>query len=517
MKNSSNRYFYFLSFLEGGSVMACELFSAKLLAPYFGTSLYIWAAVLGLTLGGLTVGYFIGGKLSKTYNQNPKLLYVILILAGVLLALMPFISKFIMDIMSDSSLSVGAIVSLLVYMVPPLSLMGMVSPVIINLVTREASSSGNNAGNVYAISTLGGILFTFIMGFYVIPNFGIKLPSVIVGFLLAIFPLISLILKRESKVLILVTPLLLLSLLSLKSEKEYNDEYQVLYESEGILGQVKVVDHPAYLFTSDNRPGRALIVNNTLQSFASLNENLDYSIWTWSHYYPAAASIFPKGTKVLLLGLGGGTLIKQLQRLDFDVDVVEIDKRIGEVCKTYFGIDPNQEIIIDDARHYIRTSSKTYDIIIYDTFLGESVPEHLLTIEGITDAQRILKPGGMIMSNFYGFIHDEIGYAARSVLKTFEAAKMETNLLATPGEENSRNLIFLASADQLPFETVNYQEGRSDTIKDITPFFLDKELIDLDDAEILEDNKPKLSKLYAKAAMSWKNSYNQYYKTQFSK
>ena len=497
--------------------MACELFSAKLLAPYFGTSLYIWAAVLGLTLGGLTIGYFVGGKLSKKYNQSPKLLYIILVLAGAMLALMPFSSQLIMDLMSHSSLSVGAIVSLLVYMVPPLSLMGMVSPVIINLVTQEASSSGNNAGNVYAISTLGGILFTFLMGFYVIPNYGIKLPSLIVGLMLAILPLISLLYNKDVKVLLVAIPLFLISALSFTSVSEFNDEYQILYESEGILGQVKVVDHPSYLFTANNRPGRALIVNNTLQSFASLNENLDYSIWTWSHYYPAAASIFPKKSKVLLLGLGGGTLLKQLNRLDFDVDVVEIDKRIGDVCKQYFGINSDQEIIIDDARHYIRTTDKTYDIIIYDTFLGESVPEHLLTIEGLADAQSILNTGGLIMSNFYGFIQGEFGYAARSVFKTFESANMHTNILATPGEENSRNLIFLASAQQLQFSDLQFQEGTSDSILDITPFFINKEDIDLEDAEILEDNKPKLSKLYAKAAMSWKNSYNQYYKTHFSK
>lgn len=515
--NPKARYFYFLSFLEGGAVMACELFSAKLLAPYFGTSLYIWAAVLGLTLGGLTIGYFIGGKLSKAYYQKPALLYTILVLAGALLAIMPITSKWVMNALSDYPLSLGAILSLLIYMVPPLSLMGMVSPVIINLVTKEASGSGNSAGNVYAISTLGGILFTFLMGFYVIPNFGIKIPSLVTGSLLAFFPLISLLAKGRFKILLFAVPVFLLSSLSFRSSTEYNDEYQVLYESEGILGQIKVVDHPAYDFTSNNSPGRALIVNNTLQSFASLNDNLDYSIWEWSNYYPAAASIYPAGSKVLLLGLGGGTLIKQLDRLGFDVDVVEIDKRVGEVCKQYFAVDSDLDIIIDDARHYIRTTDKTYDIIIYDTFLGESVPEHLLTKEGITDAQRILNSEGMIMSNFYGFISGKVGYAARSVLKTYEAAQMSTEILATPGAEDSRNLIFLASRKQLDFSNTSYQEGRSDTISNISRFFIDKNSIDINDAEILEDNKPKLSKLYAEAAMSWKASYNDYYKKYFKR
>ena len=61
---SSRQYLYLLSFLEGGSVMVCELVGAKMLAPVFGTSLYVWAAVLGITLGGLMSGYFFGGILS---------------------------------------------------------------------------------------------------------------------------------------------------------------------------------------------------------------------------------------------------------------------------------------------------------------------------------------------------------------------------------------------------------------------------------------------------------------------
>ena len=506
-----------MSFLEGGAVMACELFAAKLLAPYFGTSLYIWAAVLGLTLGGLTVGYFVGGKLSKKYNDKPELLYTILVLAGMMLALMPFSSQLIMNVMRNASLSVGAIVSLLVYMVPPLSFMGMVSPVIINLVTKEADSSGNNAGNVYAISTLGGILFTFLMGFIIIPNYGIKIPSLVIGSLLSLFPLISLLKRRKPQILLFFLPAIFFGFKSLSVESRYNDEYQILYESEGILGQIKVVDHPAYLFSKDNRPGRALIVNNTLQSFASLNENMEHSIWNWSQYYPAAASIYPPNSNVLLLGLGGGTLYKQLTRLGFNVDVVEIDKRVGEVCKQYFATDPELEVIIDDARHYIRTTEKKYDIIIYDTFLGESVPEHLLTIEGIRDALEILDPQGMIMSNFYGFISGEKGLAAKSVFKTFLAADLKTKILATPGEEDSRNLIFLASMQELGFQDVIYQEGKSDTLKNLESSILTKADLDLGDAELLTDNKPKLSKLYAKAAMSWKTSYNDYYSKFFSK
>jgi len=495
--------------------MACELIGAKLMAPYFGTSLYVWASVLGLTLGGLTLGYFYGGKLSKRYNNNAKLLYYVLLLASFFLVIMPFTSILIMNQTIQLSLEMGAIISLILFMMPPLILMGMVSPIIINLLTEESDSAGYSAGTVYAISTLGGILYTFLMGFFIIPTFGLKIPAIVSGLILASIPAILLLKTKQKKMIILLLAIFLGSFASLYPKSEFNDEFNVLYQSDGILGQIKVVDHPSYEITDDARVGRALLVNNTLQTYMGVEDDFKYSIWNWSHYFPTAASIFPPKSKVLLLGLGGGTIVKQMNRLDYDVDVVEIDKRVGEVSIEYFNLDPSTKITIDDARHYIKTTKETYDIIIFDTFLSESVPEHLLTIEGFEDVKRILNKGGMVMSNFYGYIDGKEGKAARSVYKTFEKAGFYVDLLATPGQESSRNLIFLASMDEKDFSKTNYSEPNYERIENLYDFFIEKRFIDLTDAELLSDHKPKLTKLYTKAARDWKMNYNEYYRKHF--
>ncbi len=517
MIHSKKSYFLLLSFLEGGAVMACELIGAKLLAPYFGTSLYVWAAALALTLGGLTLGYFIGGRLSKKYSGNAGLLYRILILAGLLLVLMPYSSDAIMGLTINLSLEMGAICSLMIFMLPPLMFMGMVSPIIINLLTSEVNAAGNNAGNVYAISTLGGILMTFLMGFYIIPNFGLTYPAVITGMILALLPCISLLKTRNLKVVAPMVLLLLSSFLSLSSTNKFTDEYKVLYQSEGILGQVKVVDHPSYEITPDARMGRGLIVNNTLQTYVGVADDLKYSIWSWANYFPTAASIFPRGSKVLLLGLGGGTLVKQLDRLGFDTDVVEIDKRIAEVSYEYFNMDRSTNVVIDDARHYVKTTSKKYDIVIFDTFLSEAVPEHLITVEGFADTKKIMNPGGMIMINFYGFMEGEKGAAARSVYKTLQHSGYKIEVLATPGADQNRNLIFLASEQEKDFTKASYKEPNFKKIANLYDHFIDARLINTADARILSDRKPQLAKLYTKAAKEWKKSYNAYYQKHFMK
>ncbi len=514
---SFRSYLYLLSFLEGASVMICELIGAKMLAPFFGTSLYIWAAALALTLGGLMTGYFFGGILSRKYPNEPRLLYWILEIAGFALVLMPFTSSWIMNATINLSLQAGAIISLIIFMFPPLVFMGMVSPVIINLLTSDATQAGNSAGNVYAISTLGGIIFTFLMGFYIIPEFGISNPAIISGIILAILPTISLFKMKQRVAALLLLVFMTLGAWKISSKEQYPPDYNVIYQSEGILGQLKVVDHPSYGYTDDNRMGRGLIVNNTLQTFVGLDNDRQYSIWSWAHYFPTAASIFPQGSKVLVLGLGGGTLVKQFTRMGFDIDVVEIDKRVWDVSVEYFNVDPDINIIIDDARHYVKTCGKTYDIIVFDTFLSESVPEHLLTLEGFEDTRKILNPEGMVMINFYGFVEGKTGKAARAVLKTLKKSDFITEVLATPGTEDTRNLIFIASDKEQDFSLIDYEEPNFDRITDLYAYFLNQNTIDLSDVEALTDSRPMLSKLYARASMRWKRSYNDYYNSYFFK
>ncbi|NNK86652.1 MAG: fused MFS/spermidine synthase [Flavobacteriaceae bacterium] len=515
MITSKKNYLYLLSFLEGGAVMACELIGAKLLAPFFGTSLYVWASALALTLGGLTLGYFIGGRLSKKFSGSTSLLYWVMISAGILLVLMPYTSDLMMNATINLSLEAGAIFSLMIFMLPPLMFMGMVSPIIINLLTSKAKTAGNNAGNVYAISTLGGILMTFLMGFYIIPNFGLSLPAVITGVLLSLLPIISLMNSKNVKVTVPIILLSLSSFISLAPNDNFNEEYNVLYQSEGILGQVKVVDHPSYEITPDARMGRGLIVNNTLQTYVGVADDLQYSIWSWANYFPTAASIFPEKSKVLLLGLGGGTLVKQLDRLGYETDVVEIDQRIADVSYEYFNMDRSTNVVIDDARHYVKTTSKKYDIVIFDTFLSEAVPEHLITVEGFEDTKKIMNPGGMIMINFYGFIKGRKGIAARSVLRTLEHSGYKVEILATPGEAQNRNLIFIASEDYKDFSSVNYDEPNFDKIEDLYDYFIDLKFINTEDAKILTDRKPQLAKLYTEASKEWKKGYNAYYRKHF--
>lgn len=508
----NRKYLFLLSFLEGGAVMACELIGAKMLAPFFGTSLYVWASALGLTLGGLMTGYFTGGLLSKKYQNQPSLLYWIMIAAGFFTALMPYTSEWIMQSTLGWPLQWGAVFSLLIFMFPPLVFMGMVSPVIINLLNTEVKGAGSSAGTVYAVSTLGGILTTFMFGFYIIPQMGINYPAVITGLALSILPILSLLRLRVFAASAAFLPFVA-GLLGMqwKIDAGHSEELsKTLYHSEGVLGQVKVADLP--LAAGDRTiPARALIVNNTLQTVMSL-EDPDYDFWQYTKYIPIFASSYPRGSKMLLLGMGGGTLVNRLHEAGMKLDVVEIDGRMTRLAVDFFGMPASQEVIVDDARHFLKTSRDQYPVIIYDTFISESAPEHILTLEGLEDAKKRLTEDGVLLINFYGYLEGNRGAVTRCVYKTLQEAGFHVDLFTTPGSEQERNLLLIGSLQEKDWRSMPL---RGALPGDISDYFIPAHFVDTANAKTLTDKAPQLE-MYARASADWRKLYNESYTRLFS-
>jgi spermidine synthase len=504
MKSTNRPYLYLLSFLEGGCVMACELIGAKMLAPYFGTSLYVWAAALGITLGGLMSGYFLGGIVSRHMADNLKALYLVLIAAAAFLFLMPFTSDWVMEAALGLGLQSGALLSLFIFMFPPLVFMGMVSPLIINLLTREVKGAGNSAGNVYAISTLGGILVTFLLGFYVIPEFGISRPAIISGFVLGVLPAISLL--RHNKNLTGLAALIFMAALGIARppHPEAAWEYKTLYYSEGIMGQLKVID---FHMPETGREIRSMVVNNTLQTMMDVSDP-EYDYWPYTRLIPYFAAVYPAGSRTLLLGMGGGTLVRRLDSLQFEQDIVEIDKRIKDVAIEYFGLGEGYNIAIDDARHFVRIAETPYSIIIYDVFKGESAPEHVLTQEGLEEAKKVLVPDGLVLINFYGYLDGSLGLLTRSIAKTLQSSGFDFQLYATPGPPDQRNIVLAAWRQDSPSPLERETAPNRRPALSYEPIPMPHP--DMADALVLTDEKPQL-KLFASAAMQWRRLYNAYF------
>lgn len=182
-------FLFLVAFVEGGAVMAVEITGAKLVGPYYGSSLYVWSAVLALTLGGLATGYFLGGWVSR-YFPDRRALFAIIGISALLVAPMPWVAPWVMEATLGMDLRLGITLSALVYLFPPLVCFGMVSPLIIRLISTTKHRIGQAAGTVYAVSTLGGIIVTFAVVFYVIPDIGMRETLLMAAAALAFFPLL---------------------------------------------------------------------------------------------------------------------------------------------------------------------------------------------------------------------------------------------------------------------------------------------------------------------------------------
>src|SRR6266571_4925983 len=168
-----------LVFVAGAASLAVELSASRLLAPYFGTSLFVWANLIGLILLYLTVGYFLGGRIADRY-PSPRLLCTLTVVAALTIALIPFICQSILSLsitaiaqVSVSTFFSSLLGTLLLFAIP-VTLLGLVSPFAIRLTTKSIGVSGHISGSLYAISTVGSILGSFLPVFILIPQFGVR-------------------------------------------------------------------------------------------------------------------------------------------------------------------------------------------------------------------------------------------------------------------------------------------------------------------------------------------------------
>src|SRR5213082_4102128 len=168
-----------LVFISGMASLGVEFGAARLLAPYFGTSLYVWGVLIGLILIYLSAGYVIGGRLADRHPSD-TVLYQITAWAGLWIGVIPLVSYPILLASQQGfrELSIGLVggtlVAVMLLFAVPVILLGCVSPFAIRLLLKNVESGVNTAGRVYALSTAGSILGTFLPVFWFIPSFGTR-------------------------------------------------------------------------------------------------------------------------------------------------------------------------------------------------------------------------------------------------------------------------------------------------------------------------------------------------------
>ena len=398
----SRRLLLPLVFISGMSSLGVEFGASRLLAPYFGTSLYVWGVLIGLILIYLSAGYVIGGRLADRHPRD-EVLYQITAWAGLWIGLIPLVSYPILLASQQgfkdlsAGLVAGTLLAVVLLFAVPVVLLGCVSPFAIRLLLKDIETGGNTAGRVYALSTAGSILGTFLPVFWFIPSYGTRPTLVGFGLALVLISVAGLWPRRRLYATFAIA--VMLAWILLPSGIKPPEVGSLVYEKESAYNYIQVVQDGT----------KTELILNEGQAIHSIydTQNLltggpwDYMVIADS-FRPARATE-PRPKSVAILGLAGGTAARQYTAAFGDqvqVTGVEIDPAILDVARRYFHLDaPNVHPVVADARYWLDTQAGKYDVMALDAYQQPYIPFHLTTREFFSSVRDHLNPGGAVVVN----------------------------------------------------------------------------------------------------------------------
>ena len=390
--------------------LGVEFGASRLLAPYFGTSLYVWGVLIGLVLIYLSIGYVLGGRLADRH-PTPDLLFQLTAWAGLWIGLIPLIAYPILlqSQRGFAELSVGLVLGTLLAVVllfaVPVILLGCVSPFAIRLLLKDVKSGGNTAGAVYALSTAGSILGTFLPVFWMIPTLGTRPTLVVFSVALlalsvaGLWPRTLTELWPRRWVFAVFLVIVLVGSILLPHGIKPPEVGTLLYEKDSPYHYIQVVQEGSKTELVLNE-GQAI---HSIYDPTSLVTGGPWDYFMLGSYFRPAQAEEPRPSKVAILGLAGGTAARQMTAAfgtSVDITGVEIDPDILDVAHRYFHLDePNVHPVVQDARYWLATQGGRYDVIAMDAYRQPYIPFHLTTREFFQLASDHLAPGGAVVVN----------------------------------------------------------------------------------------------------------------------
>ncbi|HAF62327.1 MAG TPA: spermine synthase [Anaerolineaceae bacterium] len=402
------RRIFITVFFTGLVSLAIELSASRLLSNYFGSSNLIWACIIGSILIYMTIGSVLGGKRADR-SPHEESLYETVMWAAFSTGLIPSISKPLlrlasqaMDHLDVAPLVITFIVVLLLFSIPMI-LLSMASPFAIRLLVENTRESGNLAGKVYAVSTVGSFIGTFLPVLVLIPSLGTYRTFLVLSGILFLVSLGGFLKTKIGwkKVLVkyswMLVVVVLCAWVGLRGSDKIADG--LIYEKESQYNYIQVQQQSGY----------NMLRLNEGQGIHSIYhpDTLDYQA-TWRQVI--AAPFFnapPYQTTdvhaIAILGLAGGTSARQAASVfpNSHMDGFEIDETVIEVGEQYFGLNdiPNLTVYAQDARLGLRMLDTKYQLISIDAYRPPYIPAHLTTVEFFTEVYNHLSEDGVLVIN----------------------------------------------------------------------------------------------------------------------
>jgi MFS family permease len=470
-------------FASSLAVMVLELVASRLVAKYLGSSLFTWTGVIGIVLGGISLGNWLGGRMADRFP--PRRLAPLLLLAASLLSILVIVLDIVVGRMTWMLGSEGMTVAALartialiaVLFLLPSCAMGTISPVMAKYALEPGHGVGRTVGGIYAAGSLGSIGGTFLAGFLLIPALGLTTNIMLVGILLASLAVLMggpRLLSGAWAALLIALALTGAPQALARSVTEPPDgKRHVRYEKDSPYSYLRVTD-------TDVEAG----VERTLRLDALIHNRLDPArpstlLYEYERIFEAITRTRVEGLaraaapsdampadaavpfSTLTLGGGGFTLPTFLERAYPDARhvVVEIDPDVVRTAREWFGLPARSgiEIAVADARSWVdaasrgdrgnggdRRAPRRFDIVYCDVFNAFSVPAHLTTREFTQRVAAILAPDGLYLVNCIDIL--DSGRFLDAVLATLEAVFPRVVLYTAPSLDPKQRTTFVIAA-----------------------------------------------------------------------
>ena len=430
-------------FFSGFASLATEIIGPRLFSSLFGYTTQIWAAIISVTLLGISVGYYVGGRVPRP--RIPQLLPIVLIVNAIwLLGVSWLIWSVPLALLKFGFVSV-LLVAGLAFLVPAM-LFSFASPLAITLLSENRSPEwiARMVGNILAIGTIGSVLGALVAAFYLIPWVGLTVSLRIFAIGAALFALYFV---RNRRPLVLLA--LVLCLVLPQPSFHWISDLTLLAQREGFYQTIRVY--------TDGVSSVQMHLGPTYETVVNLS--------TGEPEFPYARKMVelagnPAGKKVLIIGGAGHSVAHGLERLGAQVTEVEIDPFVVQLSDEYFGAIKGQAVVADGRTFVDQAADGQFDYVMLDAFNGvHYVPPQLTTREFFENVRRILKPDGRMFMNLIAIPVGPRSASYRALAATISAVFADARSSQIEGE-SIRNIMLVAS--QTEMSDLTYSKAPTD-------------------------------------------------------
>ncbi len=521
-------------FLSGAALLGLEITASRVLAPTFGSSLFVWGSLIGIVLTGLAIGYWAGGVVADRL-PSPYLLISLLTLGAVLVALVPVIDQTVLTwiVDWDPGPRLDPLLAAAILFGPASIVLASASPTAVRLAASSLERLGRTAGRLFSISTAGSIFGTFVTAFWLVPELGTdQVLAVGAATLVAAALIVALAVRLVPAAVALSGALAGAVLLALSLAPEGNQQlkgvaaqnWSPLYRQRenrtpgpldpaaiGDLGSnfaIREARDTQYhrLVVADDDDSRYLRFDNSFQSGMWLSDPYR-TRFRYTDYLDLGIAHRPSAKNVLFIGLGGGSAPKRIWR-DFPklrLHVAELDPEVVNAAYRWLKLPRSPRLTIDaeDGRQWLTRHRQKWDVVVIDAFYADSIPFHLATHEFLELVRERLSPGGVVVVNIIGAVTGDESKLLRSLTKTYRSAFPTVLLYPVFDGVNdrnptyTRNVILVATDSAAP--TTAFLRQRWREIRKATPTApaLDKAIADRWTRPVRFDDVPVLTDDYA--------------------